>query len=454
MKKNQEQGFTPVEVVESHQLVLPTEKDFELIFMGKVDERIAEVGKELSKLLKGSHTDKKAYNAMKDFKNKTIVKMRTGTNDRADKLLIDARNYTNKVHEIKKGIIEKVQTKLESKALAWLEEADRLAKEEEDRIAKEKKDRFDARIKEVIDSGASFNGQWYGINDITIGVQMLEEMSEELYQDLITKIKTQAELNAEAKRKEEEERNRLAELAENQRKENERIANELAEQKAKLEKEKADMEEELRKMNEEKTRMRNEVRASKLSPHIVFIRDYTKVLNLPDEEFEAELSNLKLEQEKHLEFEAQKAKQEREEAKAREIERQTLAEKSKPLAELGFVYDFKTETWAIRVGTYNQALTKQEVIEIEAKRIELISTEIALARQELADKILAEELAEKKAKELAEKQEEEARKALLSDKQSFNEYVAELKKVSQPIIKDAELSSKLNSIVNLLKEVE
>ena len=115
-----EQGFTPAEVVESHQLVLPTEKDFELIFMGKVDERISEVGKELSKLLKGSHTDKKAYNAMKDFKNKIIVKMRTGTSDRADKLLIDARNYTNKVHEIKKGIIEKVQQNLNQRRLHGL----------------------------------------------------------------------------------------------------------------------------------------------------------------------------------------------------------------------------------------------------------------------------------------------------------------------------------------------
>ena len=49
---------------------------------------------------------------------------------------------------------------------------------------------------------------------------MLEEMNEELYQDLVSKIKAQAELNAEAKRKEEEERKRLEELAQKQKEEN------------------------------------------------------------------------------------------------------------------------------------------------------------------------------------------------------------------------------------------
>ena len=449
-----EQGFTPAEVVESHQLVLPTEKDFELIFMGKVDDVIAEHEKVLKKLLKGDPRDKKAYLAVKDFKNKIPVKMRTGTCKKVDKMLEDVRKYTEKTHEIKNGIITKVKDRLEDPAIAYIQNADRIAKEEADRIAKEKKDRLDARIKEVVESGAPFNGQWYGINDITIGVQMLEEMSEELYQNLVSKIKIQTELNAEAKRKEEEERKRLADLAEEQRKENERIANELAAQKAKLDKEKADMEEELRKMNEEKIRMRNEIRASKLLPYINFIRDYSKVLNLPDEEFESELLILKEAQAQHLESEAQKAKREQEEAKAREIERQTLAEKSKPLAELGFVYDFKTETWNIAVGFFARTLSKKDVLDIDDKLLNDLRIEVADAKDAESKIIAKEEAAKKEAKELAEKQKEEARKALLSDKQSFNEYITELKKVSQPIIKDAELSSKLNSIVNLLKEVE
>ena len=283
LNQNAEQTpFTPVEVVESHQLVLPTEKDFEVVLMGKVDDRIAEVSKELSKLLKGSHTDKKAYNAMKDFKNKIIVKMRTGTSGRADELLEDARKYTNKVHEIKKSIIEKVQTKLEFKAVEWLDVADRIAKEEENKKIKEAQERFDSRLKELELNGVSFNGQWYAINDIAIGKQMLEEMNNEVYADLLAKVKVQNESNIQ-KAKDKEEADRLeAERQNNLRLENER-------EKAKLDTMKAELELEKKRMADAK----KEIREQQLAPYIVFIRDYSGLLGMSDEDYQKEFEDIK-----------------------------------------------------------------------------------------------------------------------------------------------------------------
>ena len=48
MQNQESLQFIPVEETKESKLILPTEKDFEVALMGKVDESIAEVGKTLS----------------------------------------------------------------------------------------------------------------------------------------------------------------------------------------------------------------------------------------------------------------------------------------------------------------------------------------------------------------------------------------------------------------------
>jgi len=403
--------FTPVEVVESHQLVLPTEKDFEVVLMGKVDDRIAEASKELSKLLKGSYTDKKAYNAMKDFKNKIIVKMRTGTSGRADELLEDARKYTNKVHEIKKSIIEKVQTKLELKAVAWLEEADRIAKEEENKKIKEAQERFDSRLKELTENGVSFNGQWYAINDIAIGKQMLEEMNDEVYADLLAKVKVQNEANIKEAQRKIQEQALLAQQQEKLKIENERKQKELDEQKAQLEKQQAEFkaQQDLLAKLKEDFRIANE-KAQK----------------------DAEARELAI----------KKEKEEKEKQLKLEAERKLLAERALPYEELGFKYNYKKENWQISIGEFLYAeITKEELLSESVHTNFKQQIEEARAKEEAR-------LAEIK------KQKEDERIKLMNEKDAFNDYIIRLLNVQAPTLENEQLRNSIISITSLFKTID
>ncbi len=435
--------FTPVEVVENHQLVLPTEKDFEVVLMGKVDDRIAEVSKELSKLLKGSHTDKKAYNAMKDFKNKIIVKMRTGTSGRADELLEDARKYTNKVHEIKKSIIEKVQTKLEFKAVEWLDVADRIAKEEENRKIKEAQERFDSRLKELELNGVSFNGQWYAINDIAIGKQMLEEMNDEVYADLLAKVKVQNEANIKEAQRKIQEQALLAQQQENLRLENER-------QKAELDKMKADLELQQKQMADAK----KEIREQQLAPYIVFIRDYSGLLGMSDEDYQKEFEDIKKgaqlqweHDKKQKEEEAKLAEKKEREAKEAqqklEAERKLLAERALPYEELGFKHNYTKGTWEISIG---------ELYSLEITKIELLEN---LLSYDIVSKNVSEYRAKEEAR-LAEveKQKEDARIKLMNEKDAFNDYITRLLNVQAPNLENEQFRNSIISITSLFKTID
>ncbi len=415
--------FTPVEVVDSHQLVLPTEKDFEVVLMGKVDDRIAEVSKELSKLLKGSHTDKKAYNAMKDFKNKIIVKMRTGTSGRADELLEDARKYTNKVHEIKKSIIEKVQTKLELKAVAWLDEADRIAKEEENRKIREAQERFDSRLKELTENGVSFNGQWYAINDIAIGTQMLEEMNDEVYADLLGKVKVQNEANIKEAQRKIQEQALLAQQQENLRLENERKQKELDEQKAQLEKQKAEFkaQQDLLARQQEDLRIANE-----------------KVQREAEEKIQREKAEAEA-----RELAIQKEKEEKEKQQKLETERKLLAERALPYEQLGFKHNYTKGTWEISIGQFLALEISKEGLLSESVQYDLIKQQIGEAKAK-EEARLAE----------VEKQKEDARIKLMNEKDAYNDYITRLLNVQAPNLENEQFRNSIISITSLFKTID
>lgn len=100
---------------------------------------------------------------------------------------------------------------------------------------------------------------------------------------------------------------------------------------ARIEAEKAEQErirvenERLKKEVEEQKKVR-ETRNTQLRPYIIFIRDYEKMINLPEEEYQKELSEVKIGAEQHWEFERQeqiknaKANAEREEKVRKERE--------------------------------------------------------------------------------------------------------------------------------------
>ena len=49
--------------------------------------------------------------------------------------------------------------------------------------------------------------------------------------------------------------------------------------------------------------MDNETRKKELAPFIIFIRDYDKVINLPEEEYQAELKQLNIEAFEYFKYE-------------------------------------------------------------------------------------------------------------------------------------------------------
>jgi len=443
MQNQESLQFTPVEEIKESKLILPTEKDFEVALMGKVDERIAEVGKTLSKLLRADPSDKNAYKAIKDLRNKVIVKMRTNTDRKLDEMLAGVREYTSKSHEIAKEIKNKVKSKLEDKADAFLNKHEEIEEEKKNKKIREAQERLDSRLKELEQNGVFFNGQWYAINDISIGKQMLEEMNEEVYSDLLSKVKVQNGLNIQ-KAKAKAEADRLeSERQENLRKENER-------QKAELEKMKADMELEKKKIADAK----KEIRQSKLAPYIQFIRDCSLVLSMEDDEFEKEFESIKIGAQQHWDFEKkkeeaakeaaiQKEKEEKAKKEKEESDRKLLAERAIPYEELGFKHNYTKGTWGISIGDF---------LALEISKDGLLDG--AIKYDEVKKQV--EEATSKEEARLAEveKQKEEARIKLMNEKDAFNDYIVRLLNVQAPILENEQLKKSIISITSLFKTID
>jgi len=136
----------------------------------------------------------------------------------------------------------------------------------------------------------------------SVSLYPLGEMSEEQFNELYSGLRIAHENKIEAEKKAEEKR--LAEIeAERIRQENIRLENER-----------------LKKEAEQKDKRNTELR-----PYIIFIRDYNKMLSLPEKEYQKEFSDIKKGAKEHYEFEAQqkeKARKEQEEKeRLTEIER-------------------------------------------------------------------------------------------------------------------------------------
>jgi len=101
------------------------------------------------------------------------------------------------------------------------------------------------------------------------------------------------------------------------------------------EKERLEKEADENRKKEQALKLRNESRNKELAPYIIFIRDYNKLLNLDEKEYQKEFSDIKIGAEQHWEYErkekALKAEKERKEAE--EIQRLKAELKAKEEAE-------------------------------------------------------------------------------------------------------------------------
>lgn len=116
----------------------------------------------------------------------------------------------------------------------------------------------------------------------------------------------------------------------------ERIAREKAEAE---EREKIRLENERLKKEAEERSIRDKKRNNELRPYIIFIRDYSKMLTLSEDEYIKELSEIKIGAEQHWEFERTEAirKQAEEEKREKQLQEERVkaeAEKAKLESEL------------------------------------------------------------------------------------------------------------------------
>ncbi len=136
-----------------------------------------------------------------------------------------------------------------------------------------------------------------------------ENMSDEVFSSFLSGLQSAHEVKiAEAKRIEEEkiERERIeAERIEAQRIENIRLKEEADKREREIEKERKAHEQKLAKEREESERIQKirSKREKQLQPYIVFIREYSKLINKDEKEYQAEFIEIKKGAENHWEFE-------------------------------------------------------------------------------------------------------------------------------------------------------
>lgn len=174
------------------------------------EEKMKEMKKQANAALK-LPIDASSLDAVKKAKM-LYVKARTSLDDTKDKIKRDIIDAGKAVEEIRKEF-GKPFAEVEEKLATRQKEIETAAKAEQERLEREKKERTDARLERIKSAGAAWNGQWYGINDITVDIMTIENAPDDLFADLEAKIKAQFEINEAARiakeKADQEERDRL-----------------------------------------------------------------------------------------------------------------------------------------------------------------------------------------------------------------------------------------------------
>lgn len=214
------------------------------------EEYLKELQKKARAALKLPIDDVSTAKTVNDARMK-FVKVRTALDEirkGVKRDIIDAGKAVEDVHDL---FLNKFKP-TEDKLAEYKSKIDAAKKEKEEAESRAKEELKRTRIAKVEEAGAKFTGQWWAINDISIGAQMLEEMPDDLFGDLLGKIKVQYDLNEAARiakeKAEQEEREALEAEKERQRK----MQEELELEREKMRKEREEIEAEKERILKEK----------------------------------------------------------------------------------------------------------------------------------------------------------------------------------------------------------
>lgn len=387
-------------------------------------KKLKDYHNQLKKLEITSVDDKETYLKVKEI-NRAVAKYR---------IAIDKERKAKKELPIKvgKGIEEVIAeyqayvTPVEALSDEKIDLYERLVKEKEEKEANEKELRTQIRKAELEKNGLTFNGTWWVINEITVGIQMITDMTQDEYEKLLASVKKQNEFNIEAKRiKDEEEakaKKDAEELAEKNRIESERVANEaLALKNEKIEMRKTQLEMlgitdfKLHQLNIEMLsndewkanleEVKNNIAEAKRDA------DYLVEKNRIEAEIVAE--RIKIESEnKRIKDEADKKEQDR--INALILARQT------ELLEIGLRYSHASESYKVSfiINEMN------EYVEIEkALVVSLSDNDFNAKVAEMKTDIEALEVKWEQQQKAREEELEKARQSSLDDKEKINEFI-------------------------------
>lgn len=400
-KHNDDLPITPSEIIPISESRVPLTKQtakevFLKLFEGSDQEKnITTLVNKLKRIKITSPEDKDAYKELKEIKNK-LTKVETGIEAKRKELKEPSIQEGKDIDAMAEEFFNMVSPHKE-KAVLKIKEADLLFKAEEDRLEKEAEDRRKSRIVELESNGCLFQGQWWAINDISLGTQQIQEMPEDSWKDLIEKVKVQKQLNDDKAKKDKEEADEK-------------------EAKAKLEKER------LEKLKSVLSFVKEDISKCADWSEVEFDKIYNTALsdkNTKDKEEEDQKSEIRQTRKDQLEMlgiefgkeheklindstseewrnyidKYKRDKKEKEENEAKEKqERETLAVNAKPFEELGFRHDYNSKNWSITInrdwdkGTYHHTITKDEMLSPKGALLQEMSEMIAGWKKEIEDK--------------------------------------------------------------------
>jgi len=417
----------------------------ELVKDSNIDKRAKELKAQLKKITINGVEDKDNYKKVKEI-SKESSKLRIAIEARRKEQKADYITVGKKIDELASSyqlLINPVENDADKK----LEEIDNLKKEAEEKAAREKEELKQSRIAELVENGCPFTGSWWQINDISLGVQQIEESTIEQWEQMIAKVKAENAKNIEAKRVKEEQEAEEKRKQDAIKEENDRLA-------AQLKKQQDDLAEQQRKFAEQ----------------------------------QAEFDRKKKESDELAEKQ-EKAQKEVE-------ERWQLAINAKPFEDLGYKYEFNEQVWLLTIGNNRHKIDKSAMLRggeellVDAKsKIEEFTTlkKAQEEKQRLAELLKERELEVialqfnvnesglwecpdidfkfantlsdyttdewesyiKDVKDFWAAKAEERRVAKQTDLENFNEWVLRLKQVTPPIFKDESLNQEARNIVAL-----
>jgi len=328
---------------------------------------------------------------------------RTSVVKKTEDILYEAKKYIKDVNKMKDEFVSEVGN-VENPLKEKKEKFDKLVidreNEEKDRIAQKKNERLGLLSK----NGMTFDGNFWSINDISVGVLEIEKYDDEVFETLLGKVVAQNKINLE-KEAEEKENQRLADLKNKEKEEKERLQQDRFN---KIKFHLAFIREDVSKCAEWSQEKFNQVYNDAV--------EAKKLQDERDEEIRIQLRELRIAQLESLGIKVtsehdklinessredwnvimdgyKKAKKDKEEQEvADKRERDILSVNAKPFEALGFRHNYNTGCWEITInkdwdkGAYYHTITKDEMLSPKEGLIQAMTEMINGWNQEIEDK--------------------------------------------------------------------